>query len=188
MAPSMFVPSLSLSPDQALNNITLVTLGDIWCHHDTMGNTVTGKVAQHMRAGFTGSRSGMDWRQRVLLRTILGVYDITELHHGDAVGADAQACDIAQSLDLTTLAYPCNIPSQRAFTQGNAKVFDVKPPLTRNKDIVNAVEMMIGMPSGAEHLQPRSGTWATIRYARGRNPIELPGGLIIIQAGGPSVL
>jgi hypothetical protein len=43
--------------------------------------------------------------------------------------------------------------------------FIAKDNLTRNRDIVDTASMLIAAPEGnAERL--RSGTWATVRYAR----------------------
>lgn len=39
----------------------------------------------------------------------------------------------------------------------------VKKPLDRNRDIVEAAEVLIACPDGPE--RQRSGTWATIRHA-----------------------
>lgn len=40
-----------------------------------------------------------------------------------------------------------------------------KPPLIRNRDIVNAGELLIATPK-LDVEEQRSGTWAAIRYAR----------------------
>jgi hypothetical protein len=45
-----------------------------------------------LRIGFTGTRQGMTKRQRNALRDLLAA------HHGDAVGVDAEAHDIAIEL------------------------------------------------------------------------------------------
>ena len=39
-----------------------------------------------------------------------------------------------------------------------------KPYLDRNRDIVDACEVLLATPDGPERL--RSGTWSTVRYAR----------------------
>ncbi len=46
-----------------------------------------------MKIGFTGTRHGATILQLDFLGTLLGAPDVKELHHGDCVGADAQAHD-----------------------------------------------------------------------------------------------
>lgn len=41
----------------------------------------------------------------------------------------------------------------------------IKPPLVRNHDIVDSTELLIACPKEQVEVL-RSGTWATIRYAR----------------------
>ncbi len=45
------------------------------------------------------------------------------------------------------------------------RVLESKPYLERNRDIVDASEVLIACPSTREEVM-RSGTWATVRYAR----------------------
>jgi hypothetical protein len=44
-------------------------------------------------------------------------------------------------------------------------LYKPKPPLARDRDIVNAVEFLIAAPKSDDQTL-RSGTWTTIRYAR----------------------
>ena len=118
-----------------------------------------------MIVGFTGTRSGMTASQAEHLRHLLILLDPVEFHHGDCVGADRQAHDIAQSLHIPTVIHPATSPNQRAHCRGACRILEPKPPLDRNQDIVVACSKLLATPSTtAEHL--RSGTWATIRYAR----------------------
>jgi hypothetical protein len=66
---------------------------------------------------------------------------------------------------LTALHIPDN-DSKRAFCRGAAITHDPLPYLHRNRKIVDdCVLGLLATPSGREVL--RSGTWSTIRYARG---------------------
>lgn len=49
---------------------------------------------------------------------------------------------------------------------GKKTVLDIKEPLDRNKDIVDACPVLIAAPSDRVEKKRGSGTWATIRYAR----------------------
>jgi len=53
-----------------------------------------------MRIGFRGTRDGMTDQQKESLRQVLAEYQPDEFHHGDFVGADAEAHEIV------TTAYP----------------------------------------------------------------------------------
>ncbi len=117
-----------------------------------------------MKIGFTGTQAGMTAKQRVKLVSLLGILECTELHHGDCVGADAEANAVALSLDILTIGYPCCVEQKRA----NCDVFEnkaVRKPLDRNKDIVEATTLMIACPMQNKQVI-RSGTWATIRHAK----------------------
>ncbi len=134
-----------------------------------------------MIIGITGSRKTGDLDSR--LRQLLLDYAPHELHHGDCIGADAYAHGVAQELGITVVVHPPSNPTYRAFCQANA----VYPPVTvlperdylaRNHDIVDACDLLIALPSGPERL--RSGTWATVRYARrvGKPVLVLTGSLL----------
>lgn len=116
-----------------------------------------------LRMGFTGSRGGMTPAQKV------GVAEVLKraawLHHGDCIGADSEAHDIAVRLGVKVCVHPPLVPTLRAFRPGN----DYRTPkkyLIRNRDIVRETRELVAAPAGPEEENPRSGTWATIRYAR----------------------
>lgn len=120
-----------------------------------------------MRVGFTGSREGMTRGQTVSLNGWWQSLDVTEFHHGACVGADADAVSCCQNYTTASIiAHPCNltkcvsVPALRASNHAH----DEKPPLDRNRDIVDAADILVACPKGSEEL--RSGTWSTIRYAR----------------------
>lgn len=119
-----------------------------------------------MKIGFTGTISGMSEAQRDKLTALLAELGASQLHHGDCVGADADAHGIARSLDIAVVLHPPSNDKSRAFCQGSVEERPPRAYLDRNKAIVDVTEVLIATPWGPE--QRRSGTWATIRYARKR--------------------
>lgn len=117
--------------------------------------------------GFTGTRQGMTLRQQAALREHFDLEDqITCLHHGDCIKADEEAHMEAVSFGILMWLHPSTLERYRAYiTQDVIVIEDPKPPLDRNHHIVDATEYLIAAPkSNQEEL--RSGTWATVRYAR----------------------
>lgn len=122
--------------------------------------------------GFTGSQEGPSHRQmgylRVLLQGFQKVFRELEFHHGDCIGADDEAAGVASALGIPLIMHPPDDDSRRAFTNKrlvHAQIWYPKGYLARNHDIVNQTELLIACPK--EFLEVvRSGTWATIRYAR----------------------
>jgi len=116
-----------------------------------------------MKIGVTGTKNGMTDRQKEMIRSAFNVWNLTEFHHGDCIGADAEAGDIAVIHKAEIHIHPPTNPKYRAFCAGDV-IYPEKPYLDRDKDIVDAVSYMLATPKGfAEEL--RSGTWATIRYS-----------------------
>lgn len=114
--------------------------------------------------GFTGTKRGMSPLQARLLKETLEHLKPTEFHHGDCVGADVQAHDIAYELSIPIIIHPPADESGRAWCDGWIELHARKPYLQRNHDIVDVCDILIATPQpGGERL--RSGTWATIRYA-----------------------
>jgi hypothetical protein len=116
-----------------------------------------------MRVGFTGTSSGMTHAQLDSVETLL-VFLCSELHHGDCVGADAQAHDLAERHHIGTVVHPPLDPKSRAHKQGD-EVRQARPYLRRNQDIVRETNMLLAAPA-TEAEQLRSGTWSTVRFAR----------------------
>lgn len=123
------------------------------------------------RIGFTGTRKGMTVQQiqlfQRLAETFMGVG--VEFHHGCCEGADSEAHVMARSVQGTLIhGHPSTL---RSFTKREIEEYTVfhqpQPPLVRNRDIVLDTQVLIAAPKEAEEVQ-RSGTWATIRYARTR--------------------
>lgn len=123
--------------------------------------------------GFTGTRHKVNIPQFLGLREVLetisnrwGFYSSPIVfHHGDCVGADAIAAKEAHFQGFIIWAHPCNIEKMRANSPYNQAYEDSKDPIDRNHDIVDASSVLVALP-GTRHEVLRSGTWATIRYAR----------------------
>jgi hypothetical protein len=123
-------------------------------------------VVVRPKVGFTGPREGMSDRQKKFLASFIRLSNPAEFHHGDCVGADAEAHDIMrENSDGDIWIHPPINPKLRAFKSGDFSV-EEKEYKERNRSIVNSVKVLIGTPRGLEKNQPRSGTWYTIRYAR----------------------
>ena len=117
-----------------------------------------------MKIGFTGTRRDITARQYEELEKLLNRIVMEEFHHGDCVGADATAHSIMMRSKTLIVIHPPTKSEARAYCTGqNIIILPAREYLSRNKDIVNATEMLIACPAGPEVL--RSGTWSTVRYA-----------------------
>lgn len=118
-----------------------------------------------MKLGFTGTQIGMTDLQLDAVRDILREKS-GEFHHGDCIGADAQAHEAAESAGFAIHIHPPVNPSKRAFKVAHISRMKPKLPyLDRNKNIVLATESLLAAPGEMEE-QLRSGTWSTIRFAK----------------------
>lgn len=141
-----------------------------------------------IHVGFTGTQQGMTPEQKATLSECLRLYLVINknndmhFHHGDCIGADAEAHDIAASLGYTIHIHIPTIESKRAFCKPGI-VYPPAPYLERNHAIVDACNILYATPK--EYVeQLRSGTWATIRYAKKQDcPIRiiLPYGDILTE-------
>jgi len=141
-----------------------------------------------LKLGFTGTKDGMSIEQKRLLEehftALLEGYDWIEFHHGDCIGADAQAATMLRVLSnklrmmkqatcqVTIIAhpgYPVRDPEDtrwRAFTaEINDEIREAKPFIARDHDIVDETDELLATPLTREE-QVSSGTWTTVRYAR----------------------
>jgi hypothetical protein len=114
-----------------------------------------------IKIGFSGTSDGMTLNQKYFLRKIL-VKSQGEFHHGDCVGSDAQAHDIAEECLLEIVIHPPLYSKYRAFKK-TSRILDPKEYLARNWDIAMACDELIATPKGLKE-ELRSGTWATVRY------------------------
>lgn len=150
------------------------------------------QVIAPLHIGFTGTRHGMDDRQITMLRGVLldlqrqhpGVS--LRLHHGLCSGADTTAHYLASSMGYYIVGHPCTGPAARLQTPlGCDERRAALPPLDRNRAIVAECSLLIAVPSTSRMLL-RSGTWATVRYARDaglRRYLLLPGERTVHIAG-----
>ena len=116
--------------------------------------------------GFTGTRQGMSDFQMGQLFGYLLRFKIKEFHHGDCLGADAQADKIARALGCKIFIHPPVDDKYRAFcARPGDTVYEAKPYLERDDDIVIATKVLFAAPK-SDVEERRSGTWYTIRKAR----------------------
>lgn len=138
-----------------------------------------------MVIGFTGTQSGLVSFQIEKLKEVFKQKGITELMHGDCIGADDMANKIAFDMGVKIFTiFPPENPAKRAFCFDkdkltrhlrdhtpyllrdgvNVKWNPIEPYLERNKRIVDACAFLVACPKEHKHTV-RSGTWSTIRYA-----------------------
>ena len=123
-----------------------------------------------MKIGITGTREGLAPKQVVSLFSTMiemaSTFDGVELHHGDCVGADATAHDLAISLGLKVVIYPPAKDTARAFKVG-IETRAPAPYLARNRALVDEVYVLIVLPKQESRptADVRGGTWYTYRYA-----------------------
>ena len=130
-------------------------------------------MLEEIHIGFTGTRKGMSKSQKMRLSELLTEiksknYSIN-FHHGACKGADSEADLIARNFGCKMYIHPSNDRNTRIHCEESGDiVFNPKPPLVRDQDIVNVIEMLIAAPFTDKEIM-RSGTWTTVRYARKRN-------------------
>lgn len=138
-----------------------------------------------MIVGFTGTRDGMTGQQRRELRRALASLagdGRPAFHHGDCIGADAEAVFIARKLRYLIVTHPPTDDRLRAFAPSDL-IIDPEPYLKRNRTIVDTCAVLIATPKEAIE-QLRSGTWSTVRYALSvsRHTIVIqPSGLLVTK-------
>jgi hypothetical protein len=101
------------------------------------------------------------------------------VHHGMCIGVDAEAHQLIlrlrkdEKLKIDIIGHPSDMHTTTAKLTGFTKVCQPKPPLDRNHDVVENSDILLAFPFEKEDVL-RSGTWATVRYAkRCRVPILL---------------
>jgi hypothetical protein len=122
-----------------------------------------------MRVGFTGTRDGMTEPQEAAFLDWCEVTSFREFHHGCCVGSDERAAAFVDTFGEERPVIHGHPSNLRGMTSPKAvrvsdNVSRPKSPLYRNRDIVDACDILLACPKGPE--ERRSGTWATIRYAR----------------------
>lgn len=139
-----------------------------------------------MIIGFTGTQYGMTVEQQNRILQFLVRYDnkIQEFHHGDCIGADEEAFRLfIDHGGITTVSHPPVVRTKRAFTASHEEL-PPRPYIARNHDIVDAADIVLATPKSMKE-ELRSGTWATIRYARRQKKtlyIIYPDGKMVVEA------
>lgn len=121
-----------------------------------------------MRVGFTGTREGMTDEQLISFIRIADDLHPTIFRHGVCAGADSQAVHAVYEMSPRPVVFGHFGDIGSLTCEHAAALCDdtaqPEPCLNRNRDIVDACDILIACPRGPE--ERRSGTWATIRYAR----------------------
>lgn len=133
--------------------------------------------------GVSGSRHGPTPHQRRALATLLRLWKADIVIHGDCVGVDAYAHQLAKALGMESGAYPGNIERFRAHTEkkGAALVEEPMHPLARNELIALACDVLVAFP-----MPDSRGTYHAIKMAdRHRTPCIVVDGLGHIKGSQP---
>ena len=131
----------------------------------------------HLHIGFTGTRhakyiiADRIKKLKEVLQELFKDNNSRFLHHGGCYGGDVNAHIIGKYLGYKIIRHPPLIKKYMAINihlieQNGDRDMSPAAYLERNKHIVNSVSLLIAMPKDISKLEIRSGTWATIRYAK----------------------
>lgn len=133
--------------------------------------------------GFTGTRDGMTTQQLRSLRWLFVRLHatgntVTRLHHGDCVGADAQAHAMFDRAGKEIVIHPPVDTRLQALCgcTNRARVFIhyPLPYMVRNRVIVDATEALFAAMKHEAPCDDYGGTYRTVQYARSLNrPVSL---------------
>lgn len=132
-----------------------------------------------MKLGFTGTRRGMTREQYATFCGIVKGDGIKTMLNGACVGADRDAVCAAWHTNITIMFFPGDKEQQdwaAGLDRPNIQVYDRKTTfgttegragvyLKRNRVIASMCDFLVATPSERREFT-RSGTWATVRYAR----------------------
>jgi len=111
-------------------------------------------------------------------------HPVTDFHHGDCVGSDAQAHELARTWPAYRIhLHPPKNNRYRAHCEGAHITHLAEDYIVRNHHIVDQTDFLIATPDTLLE-QARSGTWATVRYAESigkRLHIILPTGTVVTE-------
>jgi hypothetical protein len=134
-------------------------------------NQLSAVSGSRPKIGFTGTRKGLTEKQSASLHELLRVFCPTEFHHGCCVGSDLQSEEVM--LELIREGMTCELHQHpptdmrlaevRTFPGVETILYTQKLYLDRNREIVDAVDVMVACPAEKEE-QKRGGTWYTVRY------------------------
>ncbi len=121
---------------------------------------------EYFVVGFTGTQEGMTPAQVATLYSLLRNYSPEEFHHGDCIGADAQAHEEARRTKSPPriVCHPPIYKVKRAYCECD-EYYEEEEYLQRNRNIVDSCFLLIAAPKEFDE-QRRSGTWSTVRYAK----------------------
>lgn len=122
--------------------------------------------------GFTGTQRGMTYDQKRELSKLFADLGRCNLAHGGCVGADEQARNLALPYIDSEVIFPASYPQGKGMifprlweVTHEITVHRARPSLERNRLLVEVSDMLFACP-GEEKEVVRSGTWATVRYAK----------------------
>jgi hypothetical protein len=143
--------------------------------HQERYDKITGVSRSDERfiVGVTGTQKGMTYEQElqleVLLTKVHSLYSDRELWlaHGDCVGVDVEAHELAKQIGYRVCLHPPTNDKLRAYARVEPGDVVCRPQLYSicNHDIVRSCDYLIGVPRTNNEVV-RSGTWATVRFAR----------------------
>lgn len=137
-----------------------------------------------MNVGFTGTKMGMrqPQQQKVyeILKNLKTSEEKQEFHHGDCIGADAEAAGMAYALEYYIVSHPPTSSKNRAYFTLNDRICLEFEYLVRDEHIVKSCDILIAAPNTPYEIL-RSGTWTTVRYAR-----KLHKKIIVVNPDGQS--
>lgn len=121
-----------------------------------------------MIVSVSGTREGASDAQLLALAETLLHYKEThgsnvELHHGDCLGVDVQAAEVAAIMKYEVVSHPPTKNNMRAFHDSDV-IMPTKGYLERDRDLAELCDVLIAMPL-VHDVNAESGTWYTIRHA-----------------------
>lgn len=140
--------------------------------------------------GFTGTRQLLDDRQLAWLKDELVMLDLSirlvrlqkpVLHHGDCVGADASAHQLAQQLGWDIQIHPPMKQQYRAFCKGAEIIHEPAGYLARDRDIIKATSTLLAIPGTPLRLAGLAGIVQEDDLERGKGEVVWD---VIKKAGG----
>lgn len=128
--------------------------------------------------GFTGSRLGISYLQRLRLYELLTEHRPIKVHHGLCIGADYTFHEVARDVSFQPIVIGHPPINQSKMADCDCDILrEPKPYLVRNRDIVRESDLLIACPHGP--MKTQSGTWYTVRTAR---KMKLP--IVIVMPDG----
>lgn len=127
----------------------------------------------------TGTERGGTTAQLRLARAILFAWSPTVLIHGGCIGVDDELDQLACELSIRREVFPAQVDYKKRVPEhlllgrkhSSVVIHPVQPPLVRNRIMVRRASRALALPGEAREVV-RSGTWATVRFARTLLPRE----------------